>query len=53
MAGSSISVDLVQHGKEADESLCTFTCVSPANVTSIFGRNVLTGMQNKLKRDAT
>ena len=46
MAGSSISVDFSQHGNEADKSLCTFTCFSPANVTSNFGRNVLMGMQN-------
>ena len=32
-ARSSISVDLFQHGKE---SLCTFTCVSPANLKSNF-----------------
>ena len=53
MAGSPISVDLFQHGNEADESLCTFKEVSPANDTSNFGRNVLLGMQNKLRRGAT
>ena len=33
MTRGSISVDLSQHGNEADESLCTFTRVSPANVS--------------------
>ena len=44
MARSSISVDLFQHGNEADESSCTFTCVFPANLTSNIGTNVLMGM---------
>ena len=50
--GSSISVDLFQDGNEADES-CAFTCVSPPNVTSSFGTNVLMGKQSKLRRGAT
>ena len=44
MADSSISADLFQDGNEAEESLCTFACVSPANVTSNYGTNVLMGM---------
>ena len=44
MAGSSISVDLFQQENEADESLCTFTCVFPSNLTSNIGTNVLMGM---------
>ena len=41
MAHGSISADLSQNGNEADESLCTFTRISPANVTSNFGTNLL------------
>ena len=52
-AGSSISVDLFQHGNEADELLCIFTWVSPANVKSNFDRNVLMGMQKKFRRGTT
>ena len=53
MGRGSISADLFQHGNEADEFLCTFTSVSPANVTSNFGTNVLMGLQDKLGRAAT
>ena len=53
MAGSSISVDLFQHGSEADDSLFTFTCVCPSNVMSNYGTNVLMGMQNKVRGGAT
>ena len=52
-AGSSISMGLFQHGNEADESLCTFAGLSSPNDTSNVGRNVLMGMQNKLRRGAT
>ena len=41
---SSISVGLFQHGNEADESLCTFTCVFPTHRKSNIGTNVLMGM---------
>ena len=52
-ATESILGDLFQHGNEADQSLYTFTRVSPANVTSNFGTYLLMGMQNKLRGDAT
>ena len=44
MARGSKSADLFQHVNEADESLCTFTRVSPANVTSNFRKNLLMGL---------
>ena len=50
MAGSPISVDLFQHGNEADESLCTFKEVSPANDTSNFGRNALNGYAKQIEK---
>ena len=44
MARGSKSADLFHHGNEADEPLCTFTRVSPANVTSKVRKNLLIGL---------
>ena len=41
IARGSISADLFKNGNEADDSLCIFTRVSSANVTSFFGTSLL------------